>query len=315
MHHHLAATPDTVLWGHIDPAAAPVLRIDSGDSVTIQTLSGGARNLPAPGSGCHALPAHRQVIARCRPHLGPHILTGPIFVRDAAPGDRLLVEIEEITLAQDFGWNAIEPGFGILPDVAEDYQSLTIPLDRARRQARLPWGPVVDLAPFFGILAVAPGAAGGCVGSVAPGPFGGNMDNRYCRAGARIALPVFCEGALFLAGDGHALQGDGEICDTALETALDGRLRFCVEKGTAPEAPEILCDNRIITMDFDEDLNTAATTAARRMVDWLARNTALSVRDAYRHCSLLADLRVTQMVNRRKGAHCVLDLGTLPAGA
>lgn len=283
MHHHLAATPETVLWGHIDPAAAPVLHIASGDSVTIETLSGGPRNLPAPETGCHALAAHRDVIARCRPHLGPHMLTGPIFIRDAAPGDRLLVEIETIELAQDFGWNAIEPGAGILPDLADEYESLTVPLDRSRRQARL--------------------------------PFGGNMDNRYCRAGARIALPVFCEGALFLAGDGHALQGDGEICDTALETALNGRLRFHLEKGTAPEAPEILCDNRIITMDFDEDLDKAATTAARRMVHWLTRNTPLSAGEAYRHCSLLADLRVTQMVNRRKGAHCVLDLGSLSPAA
>lgn len=315
MHHHLAATPETVLWGHIDPAAAPVLHIASGDSVTIETLSGGPRNLPAPETGCHALAAHRDVIARCRPHLGPHMLTGPIFIRDAAPGDRLLVEIETIELAQDFGWNAIEPGAGILPDLADEYESLTVPLDRSRRQARLPWGPVVDLAPFFGILAVAPDASGGCVTSVVPGPFGGNMDNRYCRAGARIALPVFCEGALFLAGDGHALQGDGEICDTALETALNGRLRFHLEKGTAPEAPEILCDNRIITMDFDEDLDKAATTAARRMVHWLTRNTPLSAGEAYRHCSLLADLRVTQMVNRRKGAHCVMDLGSLSPAA
>lgn len=311
MHHHLAATPDTVLWGHIDPAAAPVLTIDSGDSVLIETLSGGPRNLPAPGSGCHALPAHLAVIARSRPHLGPHMLTGPVFLRGAAPGDRLLVEIEHIGFAQDFGWNAIEPGMGVLPDLAQEYQSLTIPLDRDRGQARLPWGPVVALQPFFGILAVAPPAAVGAVTSVVPGAFGGNMDNRFCRKGARVSLPVFCEGALFMAGDGHALQGDGEICDTALETALNGRFRLTLEKGTAPEAPEILCDDHVITMDFDEDLTLAARNAARRMVDWLTRNTPLSPAEAYRHCSLLADLRVTQMVNRRLGVHCVLDLRSL----
>ncbi|WP_300042691.1 acetamidase/formamidase family protein [uncultured Paracoccus sp.] len=306
MHHHLAASPETIIWGHIDPTAPPALHIDSGDSVTIETLSGGPRNLPDPASGCHALPAHLRVIDQCRPKLGPHMLTGPVFIRGAEPGDRLLVEIEAIDLAQDFGWNAIEPGFGILPDLATEYQSLTIPLDRERAQARLPWGTVVDLAPFFGILAVAPEVAGGSVTSVVPGPFGGNMDNRFCRPGARITLPVFCPGALFFAGDGHALQGDGEICDTALETALNGRFRLSIEKGGAPEAPEILWGDRVITMDFDEDLGRAATVAARRMIDWLTRNSQMSRNEAYRHCSMLADLRVTQMVNRRRGVHCVL---------
>lgn len=147
--------------------------------------------------------------------------------------------------------------------------------------------------------------------SIRPGPFGGNIDNRYCRAGARIELPVFCDGALFFAGDGHALQGNGEICDTALETALNGRFRFELEKDNAPDALEIFWDNLVITMAFDEDLNKAATTAARRMVDWLEREKSLTRTDAYRHCSLFADLHITQMVNIRKGVHCVLDCRTL----
>lgn len=311
MLHHLPARPDTILWGHLDPGAAPVLRISSGDSVEVETLSGGARNLPAAGQPGTALPAHLAVIAEKSPELGPHMLTGPIHIEGAEPGDRLVVEIEEIRFAQDYGWNAIEPGFGMFPDLAREYENLTIAIDRDRAVAQLPWGPEAALSPFFGILAVAPPMAGGRLSSVPPGAFGGNIDNRFARQGAVISLPVFVPGALFMAGDGHALQGDGEICDTALETALNGRFRFHLEKGTAPDAPEILYDNRLITMGFDPDLNRAAEAAAARMMDRICALSPLSRDQAFRHCSLFGSLRITQVVNGVKGVHCVLDLGSL----
>ncbi len=308
---HLDAGPSTVHWGYFDPHATPALHVAQGASVRIEALSGGKRNLPDRHSELTVLPAHRAVIDTLKPELGPHIVTGPVYINGAEPGDRLIVEITAIDLAQNWGWNAIEPGFGIFPDLAETYENIVIPIDVEQRQARLPWGPVADLEPFFGILAVAPDPAGGRVGSVQPGPFGGNIDNRYARAGARIELPIFCAGALFFAGDGHALQGDGEVCDTALETALNGTFRFSVEKGTAPQTPEIFLDDLIITMDFDEDLDRAAVMATARMMDIIERRTGLSRRVAWRHCSLFADLRVTQMVNRAKGIHCVLKASTI----
>lgn len=311
MLHHLPARPDTILWGHLDPNAAPVLRITPGDSVEVETLSGGARNLPAEGQPGTALPSHLAVIAAKSPELGPHMLTGPIHIEGAEPGDRLIVEIGEIRFAQDYGWNAIEPGFGMFPDLAESYQNLTIAIDRARGVAQLPWGPEAALAPFFGILAVAPPVAGGRLSSVPPGAFGGNIDNPFARAGAVISLPVFVPGALFMAGDGHALQGDGEICDTALETALNARFRFTLEKGTAPPAPEILYQNRLITMGFNPDLNRAAEEAAARMIEAICARSPLSRAEAFRHCSLFGSLRITQVVNGVKGVHCVLDLGSL----
>jgi acetamidase/formamidase len=308
---HLPAGSQSVHWGYFDPQAKPVLHVGEGQDVRIETLSGGARNLPEEGSGLTVLPAHRAVLEALKPELGPHILTGPVHVAGAEPGDRLIVEISQIDLAQDWGWNAIEPGFGIFPDLAQAYENITIPIDRERRQARLPWGPVAALEPFFGILAVAPHASGGRVGSVAPGPFGGNIDNLYARAGARIEFPVFCDGALFFAGDGHALQGDGEVCDTALETALNGTFRFSVEKRSAPPAPEIFIDDLMITMAFDEDLDRAAEVATARMMDLLEQRTGLSRTTAWRHCSLFASLRITQVVNRKKGVHCVLSRSSL----
>ncbi|WP_420022794.1 acetamidase/formamidase family protein [Cereibacter azotoformans] len=309
--HHLPASPATVHWGHLDPAAEPVLRLRPGERAVIETLSGGPRNLPPEGHPCRVLDSHRAVMAAQQPHLGPHMLTGPVHVEGAEPGDRLIVEIEEIKLAQDWGWSAIEPGFGIFPDLATRYESLVVPIDRATGSARLPWGPMAALAPFFGILAVAPPPEGGRVSSVPPGPFGGNVDNRFFRKGARIAFPVFCPGALFFAGDGHALQGDGEVCDTALETALNGRFRFALEKGTAPSAPEVEIGERIVTMGFHETLDEAARAATARMLDWICARTGLGRTDAWRHASLFADLRITQVVNGRKGVHCVLDRRSL----
>lgn len=315
MQHRLPATPDTVLWGYIDPSARPAIWISDGDRVTVETLSGGPRNIPDPDMACNALSTHLEVITNLRPEMGPHILTGPIHIAGADSGDRLVVEIEALEFAQDFGWNAIEPGFGIFPDIADGYENLIIPIDREHRRAKLPWGPEPSLAPFFGVLAVAPDPAMGRVTSIVPGPFGGNIDNPFCRQGARIEFPVFCEGALFMVGDGHALQGDGEVCDTALETALNGRFRFTIEKGTAPSAPELFFGDLVITMDFDEDLNVAAVRATDRMMNHLQRHAGLTRKDAYRHCSLFASLRITQLVNRRKGVHCMLSRDSLSAPA
>lgn len=309
--HYLAASPATVRWGYIDPAAEPVLRLNPGDRAFIETLSGGPRNLPADGHACQVLESHSAVMAAQAPYLGPHMLTGPVHVVGAEPGDRLVVEIEEILLAQDWGWSAVEPGFGIFPDLAQTYENLVIPIDLARSSARLPWGPQVALAPFFGILAVAPPPEAGCVSSVPPGQFGGNVDNRFFKKGSRIAFPVFSAGALFFAGDGHALQGDGEVCDTALETALNGRFRFTLEKGTSPGAPEIEIGDLIVTMGFHETLDVAAKDATARMLAWITAHTGLSRTEAWRHASICADLRITQVVNGQKGVHCVLDRRTL----
>lgn len=311
-HHHLPARPDTVLWGHMEAGAPPALTIAPGDRVTVETVSGGPRNLPAPESGLHVPENHLAILRALRPDPGPHILTGPIRVAGAEPGDRLVVEIEEIALAQDWGWNAIEPGFGLFPDLAQDYRNLVIPIDRARACARLPWGVEAPLAPFFGILAVAPPAAAGRVSSVPPGAHGGNIDNRHLRPGARISFPVFCEGALFVAGDGHALQGDGEVCDTALETSLTGRFRFDLVKGAAPERPEVTVGDLVITMGFDADLLEAARQATRQMMGWIGAHCGLSPGEAYRHCSLFAHLHVTQVVNGQRGVHCLLDRRSLP---
>jgi len=302
----LSASPDTIHWGYLDGRLAPAITITDGEVLRIEAVSGGRRSLPAPGCGYETLPDHLRILERCHPELGPHILTGPVAITGAEPGDRLIVSILSISLRQNWGWNAIEPGFGLLPEIAEHYACVTAGIDRDAGQITLPWGTTVSARPFFGIMAVAPALDLGRITSVIPGPFGGNIDCRMLVAGTELHLPVFRPGALFSAGDGHAAQGDGEVCDTAIEVALTGMFSFRLQPGNGLEFPEAHTPDAHITMAVADDLDTAAKEATRRMIVLLQERYALSRTYAYRHCSICGSLRVTQAVNVRKGVHMMV---------
>ena len=312
-HHHLAAGPDTVRWGCWDSSLPPVLRVRSGDTVTVETLSGEPEDMPAPELGFEILDAHRAVHQNGDRGPGPHFLTGPIHVHDAAPGDVLEVAFEAIELWQDWGWNLQAPLLGTLPEDFPDLRRLHIPLDRDRMVARLPWGQELPLKPFFGVVGVAPPPAWGRLTSVLPRAFGGNMDNKELTAGSILYLPVFNDGALFSVGDGHGVQGDGEVCLTAIETCMRGTVRLTVRKDLRLDLPRAQTPDAWITMGFDEDLDDAAKQALRAMIKLIGELTGLSRQDAYTLCSLAADLRVTQTVDVNKGIHCVLRKEHFPA--
>jgi acetamidase/formamidase len=175
----------------------------------------------------------------------------------------------------------------------------------------LPWGGKLPLSPFFGVMGVAPPPNWGRITSVIPRAMGGNMDNKELIAGTIVYFPVFNEGALFTAGDGHAVQGDGEVCITAVETALAGRFRLTVRKDLKLTAPRAETPTHYITMGFDEDLDDAVRQALRDMIRWIGALRGLSKTDAYTLCSLAADMHVTQTVNVAKGAHCMLPKAIL----
>ena len=163
-------------------------------------------------------------------------MTGPIAVAGANPGDELVVEVLAMGLAQDWGWNLIAPGKGTLPEDFPSARRIHVAIDRQRGRVRMPWGLELPAAPFFGIIGVAPPPADGRQTSVIPRAFGGNIDNKNIGAGATLHLPVFNAGALLSVGDGHAMQGDGEVCLTAIETGLSGTLRVTVRKANAYRA-------------------------------------------------------------------------------
>jgi acetamidase/formamidase len=313
--HRLDASPDTVHWGFFDAALKPLLTIDSGDTVTISTVSGTPTQLPRPDSGLTvppALPAIHQSVPQKLG--GPHILTGPVAVRSAKAGQVLEVRIKAIELHYDWGYNTIRPLAGALPDDFKEMRVIHIPLDKRRMIGKLPWGLELPLRPFFGIMAVAPPRAWGMVASPPPRRNGGNIDNKELVAGTTLYLPIHLDGALFSCGDGHGAQGDGEVCITAIETGLIGTFELIVRDDMTLEWPFAETPTHVMTMAFDPDLDDCVVIALRDMIKLICARTGISREDAYTLCSLAADLRVTQVVNGSKGIHVMLEKKLLQRG-
>jgi acetamidase/formamidase len=303
--HHLPASVDTCHWGAFDAAFAPVLRVRSGDRITIDSVSGGPDALPP--AGFHVPPELHDIHTRSARLLPGHILTGPVFVEGAEPGDTLEVRVLDVRLRQDWGYNAIRPLAGTRPDDFDGTaRLLNIPLDAAAMTARLPWGLDLPLHPFFGVMGVAPPAHWGRISTIVPRAHGGNLDNKELGPGASLFLPVHVSGALFSCGDGHAAQGDGEVCTTAIETALQGEFELIVHKGTGLSYPRAETATHLITMGMHPDLDHCMETALRGMITLLVEREGLSRADAYMLCSLAVDFRITQTVNVHRGVHAML---------
>jgi acetamidase/formamidase len=236
-----------------------------------------------------------------------HLLTGPVAIIGAQPGDVLKVEIEAIELGADWGFNVVRPAAGTLPgEFPVSKETITqIPINIADKTCRLPWGATLPLAPFFGVMGVAPAPEWGELTSIQPRIHGGNMDLKLLTAGSTLYLPVQAEGALFSCGDGHGCQGDGEVCITALETALTGTFRFEVLKSgtTGVDFPRAETPTELISMGFHASLDTALQIALRQMISMVCARTGISQTQAYQLCSLAADFAVTQSVNQEKGVH------------
>ena len=310
--HRLAATPDTVRWGIFDAAIPPVLSVSSGDTVVIECVSGGPEMMPPPDSGLVVPPALAAIHAAKLPRQGVHLITGPVAIRDAMPGDTLEIRIDAIELGAQWGFTAFRPLAGTLP---EDFPSTLIthtPIDSAANLARLPWGPALKLAPFFGVMGVAPPPGYGALNTREPREHGGNIDNKELGAGARLFLPVWVPGANFSAGDGHGLQGDGEVCVNALEMCLTGTFTFVLHKDRpALRYPRAETPTHFISMGMDADLDLAMKQALRQMIEFICTRSALTPGQAYQLCSLAVDFRVTQTVNGEKGVHGMLAKGLL----
>ena len=314
--HRVAATPETIRLGLFDAAIPPVLTVDSGDSVAMQCLSGGPEVMPHPGSDLRIPPVLSAIHAARLDRLGTHMLTGPVAIRGAQPGDMLEVRIDSVEPASDWGYCGFRPLAGTLPDDFPAPFLSHIAVDRESRTCRLPWGVELKLAPFFGIMAVAPPPEWGRISSREPRLHGGNLDNKELVAGSRLFLPVLVEGANFSAGDGHGVQGDGEVCVNALEMCLDGVFTLILHKGGGKAAPLLRfpraeTPTHFITMGLNEDLDLAMKQALREMIALITARSGLSREQAYASCSLAVDFRVTQTVNGEKGVHGMLRRGLL----
>jgi acetamidase/formamidase len=307
--HHLAPSPKTVTWGYFDPSTPPVLGVRSGDIVEVETLpGGGSKALKAAGLPLEQMQPALLEVEQAVKDRGevPHILTGPIWVDGAEPGDVLEVKILTIEPSVPYAWNSIEPGRGFLPDEFPYTHYKLTRLDLNRKVALFSEGIEIPLRPFFGVLGVAPPAATGRISSGPPWIHKGNMDNKELVAGTTLYMPVHVRGALFSVGDGHVGQGDGEVCVTALETALRGTLQLSVRKDMRLRWPPAETPTYFMTMGFHESLEGAAHIAVEEMLDFLVEEKRLDRDTAYILASDAVDLRITQVVDGKKGVHALL---------
>jgi acetamidase/formamidase len=303
----LKPTPKTIAWGYYDASTPPALRVQSGDTVEVQTLPAGTTPavLETAGLPPEQVEQSFRDIFKEVTNKGPgaHILTGPIYVEGAQAGDVLEIRILSIRLAVPYAYNRFRPGFGFLPDDFPYTRSKIIPLDEKRGVARFGQGIEIPLRPFFGSIGVAPPEVTGRISSGPPWIHGGNMDNKELVAGTTLFLPVHAPGALLLVGDGHAGQGNGEVDITAMETSLIGTFQLVVRKDIHLHWPRAETPSHYITMGFNEDLNEATKIAVREMIDFLVNEKHLSRDDAYMLSSVAADLSITQLVDGNKGVH------------
>ena len=284
------------------PDIAPIVEVEPGEDVALETRDANDLQI-GPRTTAKDLEKLERSVA--------HPLTGPVYVKGAAIGDTLQIDILDVKVRQDWGFVSILPLLGTLPDEFTDYETIHPRIDLERNICTLPWGTEIPLDPFFGIIATAPPPAWGRCGSPVPRAFGGNMDNKELRAGTTLYLPVFNEGALFFAGDGHGVQGDGEVCITALETGVTGTFRLTVRKDMDVRWPFAESSTHLMAIGLDEDLDDAAKQAVREMVKHICARTNLTRNEAYMLCSLAGNLRVTQLVDGNKGIHMLLPKALL----
>jgi acetamidase/formamidase len=305
--HRLEVTPSTVAYGYYWSEAQPVLHIASGDIIDVDTmLTNTPEGLRRAGVAEEKIQASlRAVVEQVtgeRRGPGGHILTGPVYVEGAQPGDVLEVNVLSIDLPLDYGYNGCN---GFLPENCDkSLPAKIVPLDRKKMTAEFLPGIVIALRPFFGSMGVAPAAEAGRVSSNPPGRHAGNLDNRELVAGSTLFIPVFAPGALFEVGDGHAAQGDGEVDQTAIETSLRGRLRLTVRKDMKLVWPRAETSTDYISMATDPDLTIATKTAIGEMIDFLVAEKHLTRHQAYQLVSVAGNVAVTQLVDKpNHGVH------------
>ena len=301
--------PGTIAFGYYDAAAAPVLRVRSGDEVEIGTLitSSPTRLEQAGVAPADVQPSLRAIYDSVKTRgPGGHILTGPIYVEGADSGDVLEVRLRSIDLAIPYAYNGFGPRRGFLPEDYDYARTRIIPLDRSRMTATFAPKIEIPLRPFFGSIGVAPPRAMGRVSSAPPGIHAGNLDNKELVAGTTLFIPVHVPGALLELGDGHAAQGNGEVDITALETSLVGRIQVVVRKDLRLRMPRAETPTHWIAMGIDTNLTVATKQAVREAIDFLVTARGLSRDDAYMLASVACDVAVTQLVDGTLGVHVMI---------
>jgi acetamidase/formamidase len=305
----LRLLPQNVHWGYYDATLKPVLRAASGDTIRVETMvAGGLGRLRAAGVAESDIPEALKAVEAAVTERGPgvHPLTGPIWIEGAEPGDTLEVRILGFEFLHPYGVTGFIPGSGTLPDDFPYSRFKLIRFDVGAGTASFAPGVTLRLAPFFGSIGVAPSALVRRVSSGPPGAHTGNLDNKELVAGSTLYVPVHVPGALLSLGDAHAVQGDGEVTLTALETSVRGTVQVRVRKDMRLNWPRAETPTHYIVMGLHTDLDDAARLATREMIEFLVSERRLARDEAYLLTSLAVDLRVTQLVDGTKGIHAMI---------
>lgn len=306
--HELKASLTTVHRSMLDASLPPVLTIDSGDRVKLETASGNPRYFESLGVPKEKIPRELYPVFEGVEGTGrgDHTLNGPIAVRGAEKGDTLEIRILSVDVRLPIAGQGFRPGGGVLPDEFPYRKDQPLFIDLKAKTIEYAPGVKVTANPFWGVMAVAPPVEAGRLPSSPPYRHGGNMDNKDLVAGTTLYLPVQVPGALLSIGDGHAAQGDGEVSGSAIETSLKGEIQVVLHKGGGLTAPRAETPTHYMTVGLDPDLDEAAKMATSQMVAFLAERFGLERETAYLLCSAAMDLRITQAVDGTKGVHALI---------
>ena len=306
--HELKASPTTVHRGFFDASLKPVLTIDSGDIVRLWTTTGNPRYFENLGAPKDKIPPELYAAFEGAPGEGrdDHTLNGPIAVRGAEMGDTVEIRIRSVELWLPIGAMSFRANRGTLPEDFPYSRDRVFFFDPGKKEFEFVPNVVVPAKPFWGVIGVAPPASMGRVPSGPPNVFGGNMDNHDLQPGTSLFLPVHFAGALISVGDGHGVQGNGEVGLSAMETSLRGEIQVVLHKGMSISWPRAETPTHYMTMGLHADLNEAAKIATREMINFVVSTRGLPRDDAYMLLSAAMDLRVTQIVDGTKGVHALL---------
>lgn len=306
-----------MVWGFFGADVPPIYRVKDGDVVEIQTVnpSGVSRTNPEEFYTKNNLPidAHARGVIAIMKNVKPepsgirgHMLTGPVFIDGAEPGDTLEIRILDLQLPADFGVNSVWPGGGGIPEAVTTRETFVYRYDAKRKMATFKSGVEIPLKPFMGVMALAPTPETGRVSSIPPGFFGGNLDIKHLTKGTTLFLPVSVPGGLFTTGDGHGAQGNGEVSGVAIETAINLTVKFIVHKGKALKQPRAETPTHFVAVGLDKDLRLAMKDALSQAVAFIKDELGFTFNEALSIASTAVDFEVSQVVDQTLGVHAMI---------
>jgi acetamidase/formamidase len=315
--HVIRAVPENMVWGYFGADVPPVYQVKDGDVVEIQTVGAVGINKDDPEAFFKKnnlpLDDHAREIITILKTVKPepsgikgHMLTGPIYIEGAEPGDSLEIRILDLPIRSSYGVNMVRPGGGGIPDAVTTPDSFVYRYDAKKKVGSFMEGVEIPLKPFMGVMALAPPPEKGRVSSIPPDFFGGNLDIRCLTKGTTLYLPVSVPGGLFTTGDCHTAQGNGEVSGTAIEGSLSLIAKFIVHKGKTLKGPRAETATHFIAIGLDPDLRVAMQNAILETVNFIKDELGFTFNQALSIASTGVEFEVSQVVDKTLGIHAMI---------